>query len=129
MDLLCKQCIHLIESLLLTFRNFYRVLKSRVENYFKENNIVSVHRNFMMVPFICITHYDTQDPKIDYWMFLRYVVLFILANLGWFGMVGAAVQLTWELVYMSHSIPRSGSTTTTSLLSPVPLCGVCSQLL
>ena len=30
-----------------------------------------------------------QDPKIDYWMFLRYVVLFILANLGWFGVVSA----------------------------------------
>ena len=28
-----------------------------------------------------------QDPKIDYWMFLRYVVLFIIANLGWFGVV------------------------------------------
>ena len=28
---------------ILYFRNFYRVLKSRVDNYFKENNIVSVH--------------------------------------------------------------------------------------
>ncbi len=73
---------------------------------------------------------NTQDPKIDYWMFLRYVVLFIVANLGWFGVVRPyrIGIVLWELVCTSHSIPRSGSMTTTSLLSPVPLCGVCSQL-
>jgi cytochrome b involved in lipid metabolism len=37
---------------------FYVTLKTRVENYFKENNI---------------------DPKIDYWMFARYI-LFILSS-------------------------------------------------
>ena len=28
-----------------------------------------------------------QDPKISYWMFLRYFVFFLTANLCWLGMV------------------------------------------
>ena len=45
-----------------------------------------------------------QDPKIDYWMFLRYVVLFILANLGWFGVVSvAAVNMGIRLLFLYHS--------------------------
>ena len=51
-----------------------------------------------------------QDPKIDYWMFLRYVVLFIIANLGWFGVVShhEVVELEYggELVYSSYSISQ-----------------------
>ena len=43
--------------------------------------------------------YDTQDPKIDYWMFLRYVVLFIVANLGWFGVVSPyGIRISWKSV-------------------------------
>ena len=84
--------MHLLE--LSYFRKFYRVLKSRVENYFKENNIVSditivIHDHPAPgIILVLLLHINLmQDPKIDYWMFLRYIVLFILANLGWFGVV------------------------------------------
>ena len=90
----------------LYFRNFYRVLKSRVDNYFKENNIVSVHRimyvitiNMQVRNLPWSIDSDTQDPKIDYWMFLRYIVLFIIANLGWFGVVSPfGIGIPWESV-------------------------------
>ena len=29
----------------------------------------------------------SQDPKIDYWMFLRYFMFLLVANLGWYGTV------------------------------------------
>ena len=81
-----------VQSLRRYCRKFYRVLKSRVENYFKENNIVSpqAYIGFESPWYAYYTDCDTQDPKIDYWMFLRYVVLFIIANLGWFGVVCVA---------------------------------------
>ena len=49
--------------------------------------------------------YDTQDPKIDYWMFLRYIVLFIIANLGWFGVVSPYIWniMGISLIFSFHS--------------------------
>ena len=73
------------------------MLKSRVDNYFKENNIVSAHSKLEIL--MVYRFYDTQDPKIDYWMFLRYIVLFIVANLGWFGVVSPyGIGISWESV-------------------------------
>ena len=31
-----------------------------------------------------------QDPKIDYWMFLRYAMVFLLSHVGWIATVGHA---------------------------------------
>ncbi len=32
---------------------------------------------------VSITYHSMQDPKVDYWMFMRYILIFLTANLCW----------------------------------------------
>ena len=78
-------------------RLFHRTVRERVDKFFKENNIVSLPLSLQTSP-VLSTHTLSlslslslslflQDPKISYWMFLRYFVFFLTANLFWLGMV------------------------------------------
>ncbi|XP_064391461.1 uncharacterized protein LOC135339316 [Halichondria panicea] len=57
---------------------FYGVLKERVSKYFKDNNI---------------------DPKVDYWMFMRYILIFLTANLCWASTM--FVYESWTLLLLA----------------------------
>ena len=55
---------------------------------------------------IIFCDFNVQDPKIDYWMFLRYIVFFIIAKLGWFGSVLSltmTVNMGIGLLFSFHS--------------------------
>lgn len=61
--------------------DFYQTLKKRVDDYFKNAKIVS---NCMFYRFYNFAyHNEPQDPKIDYWMFLRYAVFLLLSTSCW----------------------------------------------
>lgn len=69
---------------------FYKVLKSRVAKYFKDNNIVRIIiKLYSYYNYYC----NMQDPKIDYWTFLHYFVIYVVANLGWYGTVSTVICL------------------------------------
>ena len=66
---------------------FHKTLRERVDKYFKDNNIVSLSPLDSLSFSFHIFCISPQDPKISYWMFLRYFVFFVTANLFWLGLV------------------------------------------
>ena len=80
------------------FSKFYQTVKKRVDDYFKSAKIVRscAHHH-------CSTHYinyftfsGSQDPKFDYWMFLRYAVFLLSATSCWLGGVSYFNHSQWS---------------------------------
>lgn len=102
-----------------SFSEFYEVLKRRVSKYFKDNNIVSLNIHHVIIMWLTWLHPPLQDPKIDYWMFLRYFVFFAAANLGWYGTVCEHRLQCCNKITNYFLVVRSTSMRTTFLPSQV----------
>ena len=68
-----------------------------MDDYFKKNNIVS---SDILITGILVLIF-LQDPKIDYWMFLRYFTFLALAFASEVGVVHSHLLLTFIVLHSS----------------------------